>query len=206
MAYFPLCINLSGAEVFLLGDGRAMQEKLKVLLPFGVNIRLFSGTEDSQWKDYPGVHRELRAFTEADLESRPALVVVADMPWEEKERISCLCQTRGIPVNVVDEPALCSFYFPSLVTRGNLTVAVSTGGKSPGGAAWLRRHLEKHIPDQTEAILEWANAVRQRLRTEYPEADRKTILRQALDLALSENRIPEEGEILEMIHSCEEKK
>ena len=116
-----------------------------------------------------------------------------------------MCNARGIPVNVVDMPELCSFYFPSLVTRGDLTVAVSTGGKSPGGAAWLRRHLEKHIPDQTEGILEWASSLRQRLRREEPEADRKIILRQALDLALSENRIPEEQEILAIIHGSKGK-
>ncbi len=187
MAYFPLCINLTDAPVLLLGGGKAIREKRNILLSFGADIRLFS--EPSEYC----------SFTETDLEPRPALVVVADMPREEKERISRLCRQQGIPVNVVDEPALCSFYFPSLVTRGDLTVAVSTGGKSPGGAAWLRRHLEKHIPDQTDAILEWADAFRKRLQTEYPEADRKTILRQAIDLAFSENRIPEEAEILAIL-------
>lgn len=201
MAYFPLCINLEGSDVFLLGEGKAMREKMKVLLSFGSNIRLFSAEEVS----CPGVYPEHRAFTEADLEPRPALVVVADLPLAEKQRISKLCQAKGIPVNVVDTPELCSFYFPSLVSRGDLTVAVSTGGKSPAGAAWLRRHLEKHIPDQTEAILEWANAVRHRLRTEYPDADRKTILRQAIDQALSMNRLLEESEILTILHNCKTK-
>lgn len=201
MAYFPLCINLTGAQVLLLGEGKLMREKMKILLSFGANIRLFS-QENSQWENHPCVYQEHRAFTEADLDPRPAMVVVADLPQEEKERISRLCQNRGIPVNVVDEPALCTFYFPALVNRGDLTVAVSSGGKSPGGTAWLRRHLEKHIPEQTEAILEWASLLRTRLRTEYPEADRKTILRQAMDLAFSKDRIPEEYEILSIIHNC----
>ena len=190
MAYFPLCINLNGADVLLLGEGKAMGEKMDILLSFGANIRLFSAEP------------EYRAFTEADLEPRPALVVVADMPLDEKKRISDLCKAKGIPVNVVDTPELCSFYFPSLVTRGDLTVAVSTGGKSPGGAAWLRRHLKKHIPDQTEAILNWVDGFRQWLRREYPETDRKTVLRKVIDLALSENRIPEESELQVIIHNC----
>ena len=190
MAYFPLCINLEGSDVLLMGEGIAMGEKLKILLSFGANIRLLSEAS------------EYSAFTEADLEPRPALVVLADLPYEEKKRISQLCKGKGIPVNVVDTPEFCSFYFPSLVTRGDLTVAVSTGGKSPGGAAWLRRHLEKYIPDQTEAILEWANAFRKRLRTEYPDADRKRIVTQAVAQALSENRIPEEQELPAIIHNC----
>lgn len=190
MAYFPLCINLTGAQVFLLGEGTVIQEKREILRSFGANIRMFS--EEPKY----------RAFSEADLESRPALVVVADMEQEEKKRISRLCQSTGIPVNVVDAPELCSFYFPSMMTRGNLTVSVSTGGKSPGAAAWLRRHLEQHIPDQTDTILEWAGTVRQRLQTEFPEADRKTVLRQAIDQALSGNRILEEQELLDIIGNC----
>ena len=190
MAYFPLFLNLTGAKVLLLGEGKVMQEKLNVLLSFGADIRLFSGAA------------EYSAFTEADLEPRPALVVVADVPRGEKVRISGLCRARGIPVNVVDTPELCSFYFPALITRGDLTVAVSTGGKSPGGAAWLRRHLETHIPDQTEAILEWADGFRNRLRQDHPEADRKRILREAIHLALSGNRIPEEAELSALIRSC----
>jgi len=199
MAYFPLCINLNGADVLLLGEGKALKEKMNILLSFGANIRLLSEITDSLWESHPSVHPEHRSFTEADLEPRPALVVVADMPLTEKERISNLCKEKGIPVNVVDTPALCSFYFPSLMTRGDLTLAVSTGGKSPGGAAWLCRHLEKHIPDETEAILEWANSVRKKLQTKYSEAERKAILRQTIDQALSENRIPEEQELLTII-------
>lgn len=193
MAYFPLCINLNGADVLLLGEGKAMQERRNILLSFGANIRLLSAEP------------EYRAFAEADLEPRPALVVVADMPPDEKKRISGLCKAKGIPVNVVDVPELCSFYFPSLMSRGDLTVAVSTGGKSPGGAAWLRRHLERHIPDQTEVILDWVNGFRRKLRREYPEADQKTVLRKVIDLALSENRIPEESELLAIIHNYKEK-
>lgn len=204
MAYFPLCINLNGADVILLGDGAAAMEKQKILLSFGANIRHFSETVCPEQRKDPSVKLVPRALTEDDLEPRPALVVVADAPHWEKERVSQMCQRRGIPVNVVDEPALCTFFFPSLVTRGALTVAVSTGGKSPGGAAWLRRHLEEHIPDQTEEILEWASVLRQRLRTDYPRADRKNILRQAVAQALSENRVLCEDEILTLIQNSNE--
>ena len=204
MAYFPLCVNLNGADVILLGDGIAAMEKRDILLSFGANIRHFSEAEDAEREKALPVQLVPRALTEADLEPRPALVVVADVPRKEKEWVSQLCWTRGIPVNVVDEPALCTFYFPSLVTKGCLTVSVSTGGKSPVGAAWLRRHLESHIPDQTEEILDWAHALRHRLRTDYPEADRRTILRQAVARALTENRVLSEQEILTILHNCNE--
>ena len=195
MAYFPLCINLDGANVILLGDGQEAHTKRDILLSFGANIRVFSEKEDSRWEEDPAVELVHRSFQQSDLEPRPALVVVAEVPWAEKERVSQLCRNRGVPVNVVDVPDLCSFYFPSLVTKGCLTVAVSTAGKSPGGAAWLRRHLENHIPEQTGEILEWSYSLRQWLCTEYPEADRRAILRSALSQALTENRLLTEEEI-----------
>ena len=205
MGYFPLCVNLDGADVILLGDGTAVREKLEILLSFGTKIRLFSETEAPEWRGNPSVQLQHEVFSEDDLEPRPTLVVVADVPQEEKVRVSQLCQSRGIPVNVVDEPALCSFYFPSLVTKGALTVAVSTGGKSPGGAAWLRRHLEQHIPDRTGEILDWAHTLRQRLRTEHPEANRRSVLRQATARAFGENRPLNENEVAAIVQACKEK-
>lgn len=205
MAYFPLCVNLECSHVILLGEGSAAREKLDILLSFGAKVRLFCENGNWEWMDHPFVQLEHRAFGETDLEPHPALVVVADIPESEKVRVSQMCQSRGIPVNVVDEPALCSFYFPSLVTRGGLTVAVSTGGKSPGGAVWMRQHLEKYIPDRTEEILEWAHALRQSLQCDYPEADRRSILRQAVAQAFEENRPLSESEILAILHDCKEK-
>ena len=205
MGYFPLCIDLGGADVILVGGGEAAWEKGKILLSFGAKIRLFSVEAPSEWEDHPRIQLQRRPLKETDLEPNPAFVVVADLPQREKERISALCRSKGVPVNVVDEPALCSFYFPSLITQGDLTVAVSTGGKSPGGAAWLRRHLEQHIPNQTEEILKWGHALRQRMREEYPEVERRSILRQAVARAFEENRTLSESEVLAMIHDHKEK-
>lgn len=187
MAYFPLCINLENADVILLGNGVLAREKREILLPFGPNLRQFPDGE---------------SLTEADLDPRPAMVVVADVPWAEKERISKLCHSKGIPVNVVDVPELCSFYFPSLVTDGSLTVAVSTAGKSPGVAAWLRRHLQRYIPSQTGQIVEWVYSFRQRLITQYPEADRRAVLRQVVSLALTQNRLLSEAELQTILQDC----
>lgn len=204
MGYFPLCIDLDGTDVILAGSGEATREKLKILLSFGARVRLFS-MESELVEDHPRICHRRGPLTQTDLEPRPALVVVTDLRQSEKERISALCQRNGIPVNVVDEPALCSFYFPSLITRGNLTVAVSTGGESPSAAAWLRRHLEQYIPDRTEEILDWAHGLRQILRTEYPEADRRRVLRQAVARAFEENRLLDEHEIMAILQDRKEK-
>ena len=104
MAYFPMCVDLTGKLVYVIGSGPQAEQKAQVLRPF-----------DSQL-------RQQGTFTQTDAEEGPALVVVGDLPLEEAEKIVKICRRYDIAVNVVDEPQLCSFYFPSLVTRGPLTV------------------------------------------------------------------------------------
>lgn len=154
MAYFPMCIDLTGAPVILAGEGKAAREKQRILEQFGAAVHPCPAG----------------AFEEALLKVKaPALVVVAGAESEEKQRISAFCKERKIPVNVVDEPALCSFFFPALICRGDLTVSVSTGGKSPGAAAHLKRQIEKQLPEDVDVILEELSALRKEWKQKYPE-------------------------------------
>lgn len=146
MGYFPLCIDLAGKTVFLLGEGKQIRDKAEKLAPFSPRTVFLSD------------------LTEDDLKERPSLVIVGDMERRDAERISRLCAEKGIPVNVVDVPELCTFFFPSLIRRGDLTVSVSTGGKSPAAAACLRHKIEAVLPDRTEEILNWLTLRRNILR------------------------------------------
>ena len=69
-----------------------------------------------------------------------------------------------VVVNVVDVPEFCTFYFPAMITKGPLTVAISTSGNSPAAAALLRRRMEKVLPDRTEEILDWIGENRKEFR------------------------------------------
>ena len=178
MGYFPMCISLKDSHILLIGEGKSATEKLHVLQPFGTEIRILS------------------TLTEQDLDPRPAFVVVCDTDHSEKERISILCKQKNIPVNVVDVPTLCSFYFPAIIQNGDLTVSVSTGGKSPGAAAYLRHHLEPHIPDRTDEILEWLADLRKALPKELVPEKRRMVLKQAVADAFEKNRPLENHELL----------
>lgn len=199
MAYFPLCMRLDGADIVLVGGGRHAEEKLRVLLPFGAVIRLYAEDRFPEWDDHPQLQRMDRAFSEAELDDRPAFVVVADLPHAEKEQISALCMARHIPVNVIDVPDLCSFYFPALCTRGALTVAVSTAGKSPAAAAHLRRQFEQQLPDETEAIIDWLADFREGLKATHSAAERRQLLRQAAAQALALGRPLTDGETQKLL-------
>lgn len=170
MSYFPLCIDLTDATVLLVGNGPQIQEKLEKLHSFQANLLC------------------LDCLTEADLQKDPAMVIIGDLPFSVAQTYSDLCRARNIPVNVVDIPQLCSFYFPALIQRGDLTLGITTGGKSPGFAARLRRKLECHIPQASGDILNWLQALRPQLKARLPQTDFRRILGLLTEESLSLGR------------------
>lgn len=195
MGYFPLCINLDQASLILVGEGKPTREKLNLLLSFNANITLFSLYGFHDLNAHPQIGLLRRRLTESDLTSYPAFIVVGDVEEEEKIRISTMAKKMHIPVNVVDVPSLCTFYFPALITNGALTVSVSTGGKSPGAAAYLKRTLETQLPDRSGEILEWLSELRKQIYRDYPSLSHRSILRDITTLAFEKNRPLHEDEI-----------
>ena len=159
MGHFPLFLDLTDTPVLLVGHGPESDFKAQKLLPFCPKLR------------------RLDHLTEGDLTPAPAFVVAGDLSREESEAISRLCRKRSIPVNVVDKTDLCSFYFPALISRGPLTIGVSTAGVSPAAAALLRQQFEAQLPDRTEEILQWAGT----LRGNFPGPTIKAAVKAALD-------------------------
>lgn len=148
MSYFPMCIDLTGQLIYLIGDGAQIRDKRQKLLPFGPRL----------------IQKE--NFQETDAAHHPAMVIVGDDARADGERIARLCERYAIPVNVVDMPQFCTFYFPALIQKGGLTLSISTGGQSPGAAAWLRRRIEESLPEETELILDWLSRNRAQLRSQ----------------------------------------
>ncbi len=184
MSSFPLCVEMKNSTVFLVGEGKAAEEKLQKLLLFEANICLFSESGFTDFQ-HPQVQRIPRKLTEQDLKHRPLFVVVAANDGEN-HRISTLCREHNIPVNVVDVPEFCSFTFPALIKRGAVTISINTGGKSPALAAQLRQKLESSLPDDLDAVLEQLSLLRQKLKEEEADPEkRKLLLKQAAEKLLS---------------------
>ena len=95
---------------------------------------------------------EERAFEERDLDDADYCIAATD-DYETNRQIHDLCNLRRIPVNVVDTMEFCEFIFPSLVKRGDLTVAISTAGKSPAMGRFVKKQMEAVLPSATEDIL-----------------------------------------------------
>jgi uroporphyrin-III C-methyltransferase / precorrin-2 dehydrogenase / sirohydrochlorin ferrochelatase len=127
MMHFPLFLDLSGRPVLVVGAGDVAERKADLLRRAGAAIRLRP------------------SFDPADLDGC-ALAIGADAAEADKLALSATARARGIPVNVVDRPELCSFIMPAIIDRDPVTIAVSTGGTAPVLARMLRQRIEAAVP------------------------------------------------------------
>jgi precorrin-2 dehydrogenase/sirohydrochlorin ferrochelatase len=151
---FPMFLKLAGKPVLVVGAGKVGEPKISGLLESGARVRvvaLEASPAVREWAREGKIDLELRAFTSDDL-SGAFLVVVATNSRTLNERVYHDAQRRGILCNVVDVPDLCDFFYPAVVRRGDLQIAVSTNGQSPSLAQKIRQQLEKQYGP---AYAEW---------------------------------------------------
>ncbi len=156
MAYFPAFIKLDGRTVLVVGGGRIAGEKLEKLLDFTDEITVIAPTLSKESKELiesAGLKYLRRSYESRDLDGFDIVVVAVDDLSLQKE-IYEACQSRHTLCNSVDSVDYCDFIFPSYTKKGALTVAFSTSGISPSVAKYLRRAIEKIIPDSIAGFLE----------------------------------------------------
>ena len=147
MDFLPVFLRLKQQRVLLVGGGQIALRKARLLLRAHADLTLvalhFCDELQALLKSHHQSH--VRSFQDSDLDG-VALVVAATDDEIVNRRISALAHARLLPVNVVDQPALCSFIFPSIIDRSPLLVAVSSGGSAPVLSRLLRARLETLIP------------------------------------------------------------
>lgn len=177
MGYFPIFQDISGRKVLIVGGGRVALRKAEKLLPFEPEITVVAPEIRSEFENL-GVELVRRSFCDSDIAADTALVIAACNDEAVNSRIYHICRESAIPVNVVDNPAYCTFLFPSLIKRGRLTVGISTSGASPSGAIWVKENLEQLLPEEFDAILNWLEQQRQPVKENFgPEALRALCLK-----------------------------
>lgn len=144
---FPMFLKLQGKRCLVVGAGNVGEPKIEGLLETGARVRVVSlqaSPAVREWARVGKIELELRAYTVDDLRD-VFLAVVATSSRSLNERVYREAQVRGVLCNVVDVPDLCDFYYPSVVRRGDLQIAVSTAGQSPSLAQKIRLQLEKQF-------------------------------------------------------------
>ena len=151
-----MMLRIEGKDCLVVGGGKVAAEKIAGLLAHGAKVtvvspRAVSGIQKLarrgilQWKR--------RRFSPNDLKGA-LLVIAATNSSVVNSSVFRACQQHGVLCNAVDDPANCDFFYPAVVRRGPLQIAISTSGNSPALAARLRRELEKQFGPQWS---EWVN-------------------------------------------------
>src|SRR5580693_5273043 len=144
---FPMFLKLEGKRCLVVGAGKVGEPKVGGLIDTGARIHvvaLEAGEAVRNWARTGKITFELRAFVPEDLDGT-FLAVVATASRVLNEAIYREAQRRGILCNVVDVPEYCDFYYPAVVRRGDLQIAVSTSGQSPSLAQKIRQQLERQF-------------------------------------------------------------
>ena len=145
MDYLPVFQKVTGKLCLVVGGGEVGKRKAGVLLEAGAKVRVVAPQIDPALAAMHGIEPVVARFEEKHLDG-VTLIIAATNDRGVNKQVSALAQARNIPVNVVDDPELCSFIMPAIMDRSPLMVAFSSGGASPVLARMLRGKLETMIP------------------------------------------------------------
>jgi siroheme synthase-like protein len=169
MKYYPLFLDIDGRECLVVGAGAVAARKARSLLRCGARVTVIGE------KPVPaliqmsrrGLLLKQRRFLKSDVKQY-ALVFGATDDREVNSELSTLSRRRGMPVNIVDDPGQSSFIVPSMYHKGDLTVAVSTAGKSPAVARMAREEIGRRLGPHYAALAALLGTYRSRMMKMVP--------------------------------------
>jgi precorrin-2 dehydrogenase/sirohydrochlorin ferrochelatase len=180
---FPLFFKLENRPCLVVGGGNIAESKIAGLLEADATVRVVAPEATSQvraWAQAQKLEWHPRPFQIADLQ-KMFLVVAATSSTPLHEQIFAEARRLGVLCNVVDVPRLCDFYYPAVVRRGSLQIAISTSGESPALAQRLRKELEVQFGPEYEQWVETIGDLRAEINAGSLSAEeRKEILHQAV--------------------------
>ncbi len=152
-AAYPVNLLLAGRSCLVVGGGTVAARKVEGLLACDARVHLVAPAIDDEIRGWPQVTVEERPYRRGDIGGRWLVISATDSP-EVNRAVYLDCEEAGVWVCGADDPDHCSFTLPSIVRRGTLVVTVSTGGRSPAVARWLRERLEDEIGPEYEVLLD----------------------------------------------------
>ena len=173
---FPVFFRLDKLKVLLIGAGEVGYEKLHFLLKSSpiTHIKIVAPEINNKvWALIEGYYDtsfkiKQKNFEEGDLYGYD-IVIAATNQNELNKEIWRKAKAAGKLINVADTPDLCDFYLGSIVTKGDLKIAISTNGKSPTMAKRIRQVFEEIVPEDTNQLLQNLHDFRMRLKTSFAE-------------------------------------
>jgi len=188
--FLPVCLKLTKAPVLLVGGGAVATRKARLLLRAGANLTVVAPTISAELEsllsEHGGAWQQAR-YRKGDLHGH-RLVIAATPDTAANEQIYADANDLSIPVNVVDNPALCSFIFPSIVDRDPVLIAITSSGQSPVLARILRRKIEALVPAAYGRVAKFAGRCRQTVKDAIPQdGARRLFWEQVLESTVAEH-------------------
>lgn len=175
MEFLPLFANISGQTCLVVGGGSIAARKAALLARAGAVVRMVAPEICDAAKEVvenSGGELRLKTFADADLDG-VVLVVAATDEQHINAHVSDAARRMQLMVNVVDQPELCSFIFPSIVDRSPVVIAVSSGGSSPVLARLLRARLETLIPAGYGRLANLVGGFREQAKQVFPDVNKR---------------------------------
>jgi precorrin-2 dehydrogenase/sirohydrochlorin ferrochelatase len=183
---FPMYLKLTGRRCLVVGGGSISEGKVAGLIHAGAKVDVVAPRATAQikkWQKQRKLSWHRRKFRPSDLRGALLVVAATDSP-EVHKQIFREATARHVLCNIVDVPPLCDFYYPAVLRRGDLQIAISTGGSSPSLAKRLRKEMESAFGPEYEAWLRTLSKQRRKiLRKSMPLSERMDVLKQQASAA-----------------------
>jgi precorrin-2 dehydrogenase / sirohydrochlorin ferrochelatase len=188
---FPIFLKLEGRRCLVVGAGTVAEGKIRGLLDAGALVQVVAPRAVFQirrwdWEDK--LSWKPREFDPRDLDE-VSIVIAATNSHDVNTQIFREARLRNVLCNAVDDPENCDFYYPAVVNRGDLQIAISTNGRSPALAQRLRKDLEEQFGPEYEAWLKELGEAREQLNATVLDAEaRKKLLHRLASREAFKNR------------------
>jgi precorrin-2 dehydrogenase / sirohydrochlorin ferrochelatase len=173
--YYPMMLNIENRKCLIIGGGDIACRKISEFIEYGANVTVVSISINEDIKAFMDkglIHYIKDAYHKNYIEN--AYIVVASTNHSKiNNQIFRDCSEKGILVNVVDDPKNCSFIVPSKIKRGDLTISISTNGKSPTLSRAIREELEEKYDENYEILLNILGDVRKEVIEKVKDASMK---------------------------------
>ena len=194
MSYYPIFLSLSGRRCLVVGGGAVAERKVAGLLDAEASVTVVSPTltaELAHWVKEKKIRHFMRDYRKGDLSGYRLAFVATDDP-QVNRAVYEEAQEAEVFLNTADDPGHCDFILPSVLRRGELQVAVATGGTSPALSRAIREELEQYFTEDYSILSAIVAELRRELREKSLSADAET-WRRALDGDL--RRMLREGDV-----------
>jgi len=173
--FFPIFMRLEKRDCLVVGGGKVAARKVALLARAGARVRVVAPElcdELLALLEQGRIAHSARTFEDSDIKDN-VLVIAGTNQQDVNRRVSELAHAANLPVNVVDQPALCSFIVPSIIDRSPVQVAVSSGGTSPVLARLLRARLESYVPSAYGRLATLVESFREKVIQRFSDTGRR---------------------------------